>query len=319
MRNSKSLVLYNVFSSLQLLNFLSFYMQNNESYNKVIIFMGRSILDTIDDKYIELCFKLKVEIRFDDFNNFSFEGNFFDVVFVSRVNFYFWIKHYRNSNFKKIIIIDDGISNYCNNFHVIKASLRESGGGGLLRFLITLSLNKFLYFFNRNNIITYGIFNKESLKINEDYKKSFINVLKMINRERAVDERGVVFCTQPLVDLGLITEEKYIEDIFFIQSKIKAIGYNFYIKKHPKEKLVDYRKYNIPIIEFNGVVEEFFLKNRFYAVISNCSTSSILIPALFDVKSYTYNTKVLRKSGFLINQLFIKYCNELDELIFEEN
>lgn len=319
MKISKCLISYKVFSPLQLLNFLSFYNKNEKLYFKAIIFMDESLFNSIDKSYIELCYQLKVEIQLKKFNALSLKKNVYDVVFVSRVNAYFWPQYYKNKSirFDKIIIIDDGISNYCNNLHVIKASLREGGLGGLIRFLITLNLNKILYSFNKNKIIEYSIFNKKNLQVNEDYKKSFISILKLINRKDRRFENGVVFCSQPLVELGITTEKKYIEEIISIRSKIEEMGYKLYVKKHPRENLVDYGKYSISMIDFDGIVEELFLNDSFYAVISNCSTSSILIPALFNTKSYIYDTKIIKNSGFLINQLFNKYCNNLDQLMLE--
>lgn len=318
MKISKVLIAYNIFSPLQLLNFLSFYNQNNRIYSKAVVFMDENVFNIVDKSYIQLCNKLKVDIQLKNFNVFNFENIIFDIVFVSKVNAYFWPKYYMNKNINcdKIILINDGISNYCNNLHRGKAALRESGWSGLVKFLITLNLNKFLYILNKKNIIEYNIFNKENIEINEKYKDSFIGVLKLINRNNKF-EKGIVFCSQPLVELGITTEKKYIEDIVFIKNKIGKMGYKLYIKKHPKENLIDYNAYGISVINFNGIVEELFLNDNFYAVISNCSTSSILISALFNTKSYVYDTKVLKNSGFLINQLFNKYCDNIDELMLE--
>ena len=318
---SKILIAHQIFSPLQLLNFLSFFYQNNKIYAKAIIFMDKDVFKVVDKSYKELCDKLDVEIQLKKFNIPDIEKNIFDIVFVSKVTTYFWPKYYQNKNvcLDRIIIIDDGISNYCNNSHGLKSILREAGWVPLIKFFVALHLNKALHFFNKNNIVEYGIFNKKNLKINENYKNSFISVLKLVNRKNKDFEKGIIFCSQPLVELGFTTEKKYIDEIISIKNKIGAMGYKLYIKKHPKENLVDYDKYGISVINFDGVVEELFLNNNFYAVISNCSTSSILVPALFNTKSYIYDTKFLKKSGLLINQLFNKYCDNIDQLMLERD
>lgn len=320
MKNLKVLVAYQIFSPLQLLNFLSFYNQNKTIYSKAVVFIDENVCNTIDKSYINLCNELKVEIQSNKINFFDFEKGIFDVVFVSRVHFYFWPMFYQNKNiyFDKIILINDGISNYCNNSHVIKATLREGDCMAVVRFFTTFFLNKILYGFNKGKIIEYNIFNKDTLEINEKYKNSFIQILRSVNRNNKKFKKGIVFCGQPLVELGLMTEEKYIKEIIFMKNRINEMGYELYVKKHPKENLIEYEKYNISIIDFKGVVEELFLNNNFYAVISNCSTSSLLIPALFNVKSYIYSTKNFEKSGFLINQLFSKYCHTIDQLVLEK-
>lgn len=319
---SKNILIgYSIFSSLHLINFMIFFLKNKEKYDEIKVFIGKGVdIKIIPNKYINFCSKNKVDfLSFHERNDFidKNNGNLLDFVFVNYPTLDIFIKSIYKINLNKVILIDEGISTYANKLHINKAIKRESGNLSYIKYKLNQILIGFFYNFFKDKIIRFNMFIIENnYKINYEYKENLINIFADLNKDigkNFIYNNAVVFCSQPLVELGLIEKEKYINELRELKYKIETRGLKLLIKKHPKEYLIDYISLDFEIVNFEGMVEEFLFKNSINSIISNCSTSSLIAGAFLNIDSYIVDDDLIKDSGKDLNILFSKYCKSLKE------
>lgn len=309
----KNLIAYSIVSPLQLVNFLSYWNFHKKKYNKVIVFFdfywGYNI---ICQRYLDFCEKNSIEIHCnceskDIFLN-SPEKK--DLVFVGSPSVKILLK---KNNLSEVIVIDEGLSTYAGFKNLKNANKREKN--------VELSFLKYnikkifflIYSIFIKDIKYFLAFNKKSGYINKDYKKAILDLLVVLGQDIPVEncQKTIVFCSQPYVELGLMSENEYISYLYNIKIKIEDKGGEFVVKKHPVEKIVNYELYGINVLNFDGIIEEYVCVNRIWGVISKVSTSSILLPALFEVESYIVDTEYLIELDSCAVRIFGNYTQLL--------
>lgn len=313
----KKLIAYSIVSPLQLVNFLSYWHSHKEIYNKVIVFVdfywGYNI---ICQRYLDFCEKKSIEIYYNSDNKDIFLNTpeKKDIVFVGAPSVRILLK---NNRIDQVVVVDEGLSTYAGFKNLKKANKREKN--------VELSLFKYnikkifflIYSIFFKEIKYFFAFNKKTGYVNVDYKNAILDFLPVLGEDIPVENRQktIVFCSQPYVELGLMSESEYISYLHAIKLKIEDRGGVFVLKKHPVEKIVDYESYGIDVLSFDGIIEEYVCINRISAVISKVSTSSMLIPALFDdVNCYLVDFAELKDFSSLAHKIFDNYCFNLREI-----
>lgn len=318
----KIIIGYSIVSPLHLINFLAYLKSCETDFHEKYIFLSNYWNNSIIPKrYIDYCKENNINVIFHQDEkkiilNLIFERKLkISFVCVKNPSLHILKKGLTN-NIEKIIIIDEGLSSYAGFTHSIKASFREKGVKGVGRFLIYVYLLKFLKVFNKHKIYNFTAF--YGTDINPVYKKYFLEVLNDINTSNLldkIDQKSILFCTQPLIEVGLMSYDQYEKMLAKVMSVCENNKIILLIKKHPADNIFDYSKYNI--LEFDGVVEELVVtQENIFGTISSCSTSSLLIPALIDKESYIVSFTSLSKMDGNLNALFQRYCKPIENITY---
>ena len=311
-RKNKNLIGYGIVSPLHLANFMSYYYCNSDSYDKLTIYLydywGGNILknrylDFFKSKNIEVKEKLDIEELVCDF----------DIVFVGGVD---WRVLYKiKNNVVNLIVIDEGLSSYVSFFGKKKSNKNLR----LYKYIISNLIINLLTLSIKGAKLNFKMFDMVTMNINPDYRMGlfkYFHELNVLDRDVVGLEKTntIIFCAQPWVEMGEMSENIYINYIKEIKNNIESKGFDFVLKKHPAENMVDYKKYGISLLSDSRMIEEIVFSTKIKAIVSKCSTSSFLVPALFNTTSYLLDKNQLKFLGFSANKLFDKYCIDLNDL-----
>ncbi|EDM22822.1 polysialyltransferase family glycosyltransferase, partial [Caminibacter mediatlanticus] len=274
--------------------------------NKIIIFndIPYSIKNVL--KFIREYKRIKTVLSSKEINNFyswSFES---PIVRSIMVNF----------NIKNFYLLEDGIGSYVNR-KIKDLNLRE--------YLYILLMNKIIDILNFRIkkklwkfIIGCSLYNecfpyikKLNQKIIID-KNSFINAISVEKKVYLINNSSL-FIQQPFVEMGILTNEEYINIHIEGLNKIKKLGIkNIYWKLHPRtdisEEKIRLKKinkafnnfFNIEIIQDKLNIEELVLLNgkKNIKYFSYYSSSLYVIKKILDSEddvSYIYNDYFFNK------------------------
>lgn len=319
---SLQLVAYGVSGSLHLMNFLAFWYSNKNKYSKVIVFIdcywGYNI---ISEKYLEFCKKNNMDVYINESNKqqiiFYDEDIHSDLVFVNHVSSKVLLKYKKKIH--NVILIDEGLSAYTGFNNWKKAMKREKNKDvSFLLYLLRKTQRNFaekiLY---RDYVIDFRAFSIKNGKMQEKYREAIHNLFSFMyaNHIKKEQENNViVFCSQPLVDLNMMTESDFSAYLLNIQDKVNQKGFSLVIKKHPVEKKFDYEKYGLTILDYDGIFEEYAFLYPMKGMISTSSTSSLLVPALYGIDSFIMDYTMVDELGKTAKRIFSNYTKPLEQL-----
>lgn len=317
------LIAHALTSPLHLINFLTYLHSTKVKYDRKYIciqeYWGKP---TIPSRYLEYCSNNGITIltpeQYKRVTSLITKEDEITLVFVKSLSLKALSKLLLN-NINKIVIIDEGLSSYAGSLHSIKALVREKGAlcAGTSILSIILKTPYVLAF--RNKLLKFSAFESDLQEINKEYCSNFKAVLDSLhlNDNKATYEdkkysNYFLFCSQPWVDIGLMTCSEYTEILNDIQQKIKKIGKDLIIKKHPADFAYDYD--NFETIDFNGSAEELIWTHKFAGIVSRSSTTSILVSACFGYKSYLLDFNELSQMDHKLNRLFRRYCTDFSSV-----
>lgn len=325
---SKQLVAYNVVSPLHLINFLAYWFAQKDNYERVVVFVnfywGYNI---IPDKYLDFCKENNIEVYYNEEKNrdaviFERTAIMTDMVFVSHIAIGVFIKYYRRIH--KVVLIDEGLSTYAGFKNIRNATKREknkANNKGNDEFFLPYAIkntvkNSIENIFYKKNTINFLAFSKKTGKMKNEYRKAFLQLLSFMypNRIESNNEKVILFCSDPYVDLKVMTEQEYFLYIKNIQEKVHQKGYTLLIKKHPAEKKFDYKKYNLSVLDYEGIFEDYVFLHPIKGMIADCSTSSMLVPALYGIESFITDSAKLNDLSKEAKLIFSNYTRSLDLL-----
>lgn len=315
----KELIGWALASPLHVANFMAYYYSNLEYYDRATIYLyeywGRSILS---DRYIDFLNQSNITLKaahdsasLNDIKKVSKKS---DIVFVGRFNWRVILK--TNKNIQKLILIDEGLSSYRSRTSLSKTDSNFK----FFKYLTSSMLINISILLKKKQKINFRTFQNRSTLINESYKQGifkYFNDMKLFNYlgNNKNYQNSILYCSQPWVELGNISEEDHIDNILKLKSSVESKGYSFVIKKHPAETIVNYEKYGINILDDGRMLEEIFYSTPFKAIVSKNSTSSLLLPALYKVDSYLLSLSETKGLGPYAERLFSYYCNNFEDLI----
>lgn len=317
-KSNKVIVGYSIVSPLHLINFLTYLQSCEEDFHERYLFIGNYWGDSIiPQRYIDYCKQKNINVILNEdekkriLNNLlKSERNIFFVC-VKSPNLYILKKSF-SKNIEKIIIIDEGVSSYAGFIHSLKASFREKGIKGGVKFSIFIFIMNFLKLFNKHKFYKLSAFHKTN--INPTYKKYFLEVLNdisMYGTSIKINKKSILFCTQPLIEVGLMDYNKYEKMLNEVKDFCENNKITLLIKKHPVDNIFEYNGYNI--VDFDGIVEEFVLtQENIIGTISSCSTSSLLVVAFMNKKSYIFSFESLNTIDSNLKKLFERYCESIE-------
>lgn len=319
---SLQLVAYGVSSPLHLINFLAFWCSNKNVYSRVIVFIdhywGYSI---IPEKYLEFCKSNNMELYVNQSDKeqviFYDENVQSDLVFVNYTLHKMLLKY--KQQICNAIIIDEGLSAYAGFKNLKKAIKRERNRD--VRFLLHLSRNIRRGFvekiFYRGRVINFRAFSMKNGKMQDKYREAIHNLFSFMyanNVKKEQENNVIVFCSQPLVDLNMMTESDFSAYLLNIQDKVNKKGLSLVIKKHPVEKKFDYEKYGLTVLDYDGIFEEYAFLYPMKGMISATSTSSLLVPALYGIDSFVMDYAMLDEFSKTAKMIFFNYTKPLEQL-----
>ncbi|WP_185231155.1 polysialyltransferase family glycosyltransferase [Teredinibacter franksiae] len=293
-----------VSSSFQLLNFITF-LESKKKYliKSHVVIKGYWGGVTIQPSYISYCKELGVEILFADGNSksladevcsiISSESACLHKISVVSANRLFPMsvlgRCFRLRSEIQFVFIEDGIGAYGGFRHIFSAILREKGrlSKSAILFPFAYVTNQILSFFYNNK--RFLLFEDNDVNVSVDYKEAFVSVvgnLESAKRKRVtVPQNSIIFCSQPYVDMGLLSELEYAGFIKKINLYAENNACNFIVKRHPADNKFNYD--GMVVVEGGHSFEELLFQNKenIYAVASINSTCLITASAIFGIKS----------------------------------
>lgn len=319
---NKQLIGYNIVSPLHLINFLAYWLSNKDIYNKVIVFIdyywGYNI---IPEKYLNFCKMNNIEIYFNCDNKEKMiccnENIISDMIFVNSIVVKILLKY--KKKICKVIIVDEGLSTYAGFNNWKKAVKREQKIDVyflpyLFKKIIKKLTEKVLY---RDCMIDFRSFSMKNCTMQDKYRVAIHDLFSFMYADHIKMQQEndlIVFCSQPLVDLNIMTEMEFSSYLLKIQDKVRKQGFSLVIKKHPAEKKFDYEKYGLTVLNYDGMLEEYAFLHPMRGIISATSTSSLLVPALYGIDSFIMDYKMVNELGKIAKMIFFKYTKSLEEL-----
>lgn len=316
----KIIIGYSIVSPLHLINFLTYLESCEEDFHERYLFISNYWeISILPQRYIDYCKQKNINVIFDE----DEKKRILDIVFKKKLKIIFVcvkspslfiLKKSLINSVEKISIIDEGLSSYASFMHSLKASFREKSIKGSIKLLIYVCLMKFLILFNQHKLYNFTAF--YGTNINPVYKNYFLEVLNEINppsSSSSIYKKSILFCTQPLIEVGLMSYNQYEEMLFKVFTICKINNISLIIKKHPVDKIFDYSDYNI--VNFDGIVEELVARQKnIIGTISSSSTSSLLIPACLNKESYIISFDSINKMDANLKALFQKYCKSIERI-----
>lgn len=318
--NKKIIVGYSIVSPLHLINFLTYLNSSPLEYDKIYIFINKYWSNNIiPQRYLNYCKSIGIEILFDNklmikiIDKLIKSNAELELVFVKNPSVSLLLKSYLYDKKLKIILIDEGVSSYAGNIHSLKATIRENGLIVGLKSLIISFVRFILILLSKNKLYKFSAFDTSSFTVNQIYKKNFKKVLEFLYTYKSGIKQdfynSLLFCSQPWIELGVMTEEEYSKLLHELSLKASKLSKELVIKKHPADTLFNYGNYKV--VNFDGCVEELVFHSKFSGVISLNSTSSLLISSCLDLESYILDFNQIKKLDKNLNILFNIYCSEL--------
>jgi len=213
-----------------------------------------------------------------------------------------------------IVIIDEGIANYNSKKTWVLGAFQENSSTknmvfsivqyfGLQKIEKKLGLQKEQFTLFKKN---------KSLEINQNvnnfYKRIILESVDKITD--FIDNKEIVFLTQPLVEDNCISEEELNE--FYIKL-INVIGsQNIYFKKHPRDNtIIKNKKLLKYVINDKGLnAEEYFanLTNKPNLVLGFNSTSLLTLKIFLDIPVISFNHLINKRiKGSYMKQSFYEF------------
>lgn len=315
---------FSIISQLHFLNFMTYFISHKDVYSEAVLIIGKYWdKEIISSEYIKFAKANNVKVFFDIdrkvvLNDYMKNSKELDFVFVNNVSIKIAVLDFLGLNVNKIIIVDEGISSYASETHRHHSIIREKGYAWFLIRHFFNRITNFYFFLKEKKVFFFKIFDIKSLEVNPEYQKTFIKILKEIYVERNFVNTYeglniVLFCSQPYVDLGMITSEKYKQEMLHLKKRVEKKGMQLVVKKHPAENLFNYNSIGIPCLHFNGAIEEFLANEKVKCLISKSSTSSLLAGSLLKVNSYVISYDELKHMGGILDDLYRKYCMEVKD------
>lgn len=315
--NKRTLIGYGLVSPLHLANFMAHYYSSPYNYERLIIFIynywGSNILPEyylkyLNDNSIEVIYSNNLkELK----HVIKKEVNDIELVLVS--NFNWKVIARTSSKVKYVTVIDEGLSSY-RSFSSLKA---DNPNLKLYKIILSKILSRLTTSILSKERAKFKMFDIDSLKINPLYRKGLFQYFESLkhfvdSNDNKNFSNTILYCSQPWVELNVMSEQDYIEYINQIKTNIENQGSEFMLKKHPAEHVIDYDAHKISTLDDNRMLEEIIYTTKFKAIISRTSTSSFLVPALFDIESYLINLDDIKSLGRDASRLFEKYCQNID-------
>jgi hypothetical protein len=141
--------------------------------------------------------------------------------------------------------------------------------------------------------------------------KSFIR-----DESKPVEEGCAIFCSQPYVDIGTLTESEYKVILCCAEKLAKGKGVPLKIFRHPADKVFDYGCYEV--VDTCSIFEEFVCKNKnqIKLVLGINSTCLITANNIFGIESISiqnaYFSKMANNFPVKIKKLFKKSSKKVN-------
>ncbi len=257
-----------VYSNFQLTNYIA-YMLKAESkikFDKKVLYVkyywGN---DSLNEKYLRTLDALNVEYVITT-NKFSLENycsknacNGDEIIYVGNNVDVFSCSYmlFRKKRYSvSYILIDDGVGSYSNFLHLYRVSLNERNA---LKMLVLFPLNYFAKTVVEKLIKAqrFGMLDVVTLDLNNEYIDYYLETLSLTAEEKkmTLDKNLLIFCTQPYIDLGGMTETEYSFVLNEVNKYSELNELDMLIIKHPADKKFDYSYYRVS--EYSGSFEEF--------------------------------------------------------------
>jgi hypothetical protein len=307
-------------TSYHLLNFLTF-LEKNKNIRDVaeVLFTPYWHGTTLSEDLVHYCSSMGIKIIYvnEDILNESISSKIklcqteLEVVAVSLSTFLLlkilFFKIYKKIN---VFFIDDGVGSYSGFSARFKALKREKN-----KFYYSI-LFPFYYYaqkiLNKNIGGRFSMLESPSLNVNKAYRNGIINVLtRLKSNAPKLNKPAVIFCTQPYVDMGVLSISEYKQVLSTLITLCKKNQAELIIRKHPGDKIFDYCGFNT----FNNteLFESFLMRNIDYikSVTSIDSTCLLTSKALFSISAYRVDCSISRFNygGFSsqLKYIFEKY------------
>jgi hypothetical protein len=226
-------------------------------------------------------------------------------------------KLYKNVD---VFFIDDGIGSYSGFIARLKAVQREKNKYYLLLFPFYYYTQKMLA-----RIIgeKFAMLEPSTWNVNIDYKTSMLTVLQKLKSDEAkLYKPSIVFCTQPYVDLKVLSASEYTQILDSIFKISKINGWELIIRKHPADRVFDYTDFHVS--DNNELFESFLMCNtdKIKSVISIDSTCLLTASALFNINSSRVDCSISRLNyatfNYQLKSIFERYTKKLNVGSHEE-
>lgn len=269
-------------SSYQLLSLVSYVLANNDNIAKTY-----AVIDPywhskqIPERYLNFCKQVNVELVHDYKqlpNVRALRGNGFKVLrfYVNDVS----LKSVLTRQQDRAILIADGLGTYTNYRAKIDAVTRERGRPNFKvkrKILSYMLQSKVAELFP--SVKSYMMYRRTDLKLNNEFVDDFINLVKKLKADYSnVVSNYSIFISQPLVELGLLSEFKYMDILKGLKQRAADNNLKFIVKPHPAEKTEWYERNHFLILKFDGVVEEFAINNPDNEYLSMLSSALLTLP-----------------------------------------
>lgn len=316
------IIAYGIVSPLQLVNFLT-YLETigNKSYEAYIFLVKYWKVSIIPKRYLNYCKNKGIVILDETEDRSEIISNILSkevkatFVFVKAPSMQIMKMTFFNKKIEEIVVIDEGLSSYAGYLHSLKASYNEKGILRAIKYCFAVIITKILSCIISQNIFYFSAFKDGNENINIDYKNNFVKTLQHISSSEesfsnsdsdSIYKNCLLFCSQPWVDLNYMTEKEYYNFLKNLESNSQLMGLKLLIKKHPADVKFDYKDFQV--LEFDGIIEEMFATKKFNSILSKNSTSSILVPACFNSKSFLLNFDDIKEFDHNLQKLFRRYC-----------
>lgn len=310
METKTTLVGYGLVSPLHIANFMAYYYSHPQQYSDITIYIsnywGKNI---IPERYIHFLKSLGITVTFNDSNLFyDLNNKTIDIVFVGDFKWRVLLKFHASIN--SVAVVDEGLSSYRGLISMI----RQHPYIKPHKYIISRFLNKTLLVGKKTTY--FHAFSKNNLQVNESYKAGLFHFFTKLNEFYPIKvttdySNTVLFCSQPI---SYSNEETQIACIKSIQKQLEEQGLSLIIKRHPADDPLELKKYGIEILEDERILEELFFNTNFKALISQNSTSSFMVPALYGNLSYLLSMEEVYQLGADAKKLFKKYCLDITEI-----
>lgn len=307
----------NVTSPFQLVCFISYLKNNLNKFDKIILYTynywGKG---QIYDSYMDALSFFNVDVRSISSNG-ELIGSVInelksnsDVTFFCVNSPYFPFKFFKPTC--KFVVISDGLGTYSGLLKSIIISAKEKSINLFSYKFILLILKRFAVSFFSIVIKyeSYMLYSPYSLKKSNEFSSSLRDTLKSFKSNRTgLPGPSLIFLSQPLVQLGLLSEVDYMGCLNRAREFANKEGLDFFIKLHPTEikifNSLDYK--DIKPYHYDGLIEEACVNDdNIKVVVSFFSSGLYMIPELSAAKVYSVSSDDLLKSlKFSRNQKII--------------
>ncbi|PMK74233.1 hypothetical protein BCT94_10610 [Vibrio breoganii] len=311
----KMIIAYNLSSIYQIYNFLCLYVNKYDnmpayiklsSYWDVDVFNGE-LLEQIENTF-NILFIRPGEYS-GKINDILLEYSSSDIYFVTVNDIPLSSSIIKNGS--KVTIIEDGIGYYASKRTKIARHYNERGFKAACReftkqMIIKLIRKKF-------TLDKFTLF-KDDLTPNSNFISAWLEVDARLGRKKYdVINPSLIYCSQPLSELGFVSPEVESRLIDVIFNKALLNNKKFWIKKHPVEANEKFSGHDV--IRENCNIEFLFRDKMFgkdSEVVSLCSTCLLTLSLVYDIKTFYLDVKTNFKLDPKQKFLFETYSKALN-------